>query len=29
LWEQASTEFVPFLTFDAEIRTVVCSAHRD
>lgn len=27
LWEQAWAEFVPFLAFDAEIRTVVCSTN--
>jgi transposase-like protein len=27
LWEQSWAEFVPFLTFDAEIRTVVCSSN--
>src|SRR5688572_17758349 len=27
LWEQAWPEFVPFLAFDAEIRTVVCSTN--
>ena len=26
-WEQAWAEFVPFLAFDAEIRTVVCSTN--
>jgi transposase-like protein len=27
LWEQAWAEFVPFLAFDTEIRTVVCSTN--
>jgi transposase-like protein len=27
LWQQAWAEFVPFLAFDAEIRTVVCSTN--
>ncbi|SCE92235.1 Transposase, Mutator family [Micromonospora chaiyaphumensis] len=27
LWEQAWAEFVPFLAFDAEVRTVVCSTN--
>jgi hypothetical protein len=27
LWENAWTEFVPFLTFDTEIRKVVCSTN--
>lgn len=27
LWEQPSAEFVPFLAFDAEIRTIVCSTN--
>jgi len=27
LWEQAWPEFVPFLAFDTEIRTVVCSTN--
>ncbi|GAB3946834.1 IS256 family transposase [Micromonospora vulcania] len=27
LWEQAWAEFVPFLAFDAEIRTVICSTN--
>jgi putative transposase len=27
LWDQAWAEFVPFLAFDAEIRTVVCSTN--
>ena len=27
LWEQAWAEFVPFLAFDAEIRTIVCSTN--
>ncbi|GIG93333.1 IS256 family transposase [Plantactinospora endophytica] len=27
LWDKAWPEFVPFLTFDAEIRTVVCSTN--
>jgi putative transposase len=27
LWEQAWAEFVPFLTFDAEIRKIVCSTN--
>jgi len=27
LWENAWAEFVPFLAFDAEIRTVVCSTN--
>ena len=27
LWENAWAEFVPFLTFDTEIRTVVCSTN--
>jgi transposase-like protein len=28
LWHNAWAEFVPFLAFDAEIRTVVCSRTR-
>ncbi|WP_432049886.1 IS256 family transposase [Verrucosispora sp. NA02020] len=27
LWDQAWAEFVPFLAFDAEIRTVICSTN--
>jgi putative transposase len=27
LWENAWSEFVPFLTFDVEIRKVVCSTN--
>ncbi|TWJ21172.1 mutator family transposase [Micromonospora endolithica] len=27
LWEQAGAEFVPFLAFDTEIRTVICSTN--
>ncbi|MBO4161245.1 IS256 family transposase [Micromonospora sp. MMS20-R2-23] len=27
LWEQAWAEFVPFLAFDAEIQTVICSTN--
>lgn len=27
MWENAWAEFVPFLAFDAEIRTVVCSTN--
>ena len=27
LWENAWAEFVPFLTFDVEIRTVICSTN--
>ena len=27
LWDNAWAEFVPFLAFDAEIRTVVCSTN--
>ncbi len=27
LWEQAWAEFVPFLAFDAEIHTVICSTN--
>ena len=27
LWERAWSEFVPFLNFDAEIRTVICSTN--
>ena len=26
LWENAWAEFVPFLAFDREIRTVICTA---
>ena len=29
LWENAWAEFVPFLDYDAEIRTVICSHQRD
>jgi transposase-like protein len=25
LWENAWTEFIPFLDYDLEIRTVICS----
>src|SRR6266487_713980 len=27
LWEHAWAEFVPFLTFDAEIRTIICTTN--
>jgi putative transposase len=27
LWEHAWTEFVPFLNFDSEIRTVICTTN--
>jgi transposase-like protein len=27
LWQNAWADFVPFLAFDAEIRTVVCSTN--
>ena len=27
LWENAWAEFVPFLTFDVEIRTVICTTN--
>ncbi|MGW4985947.1 transposase, partial [Streptomyces mirabilis] len=27
LWERAWAEFVPFLSFDVEIRTVICSTN--
>ena len=27
MWEQAWAEFAPFLAFDAEIRTVICSTN--
>jgi transposase-like protein len=27
VWQQAWAEFVPFLAFDAKIRTVVCSTN--
>ncbi len=27
LWENAWTEFIPFLDYDLEIRTVICSTN--
>jgi len=29
LWENAWAEFVPFLAFDREIRTVICTANTN